>query len=551
MNGNYKILNDCRNMYPSEIIETIVKSRKINNIDDFLNPSKSHLIPSKKLINIDKCRDIIVNGIKQNKRFKIVWDTDLDGISSGALMCRYLSHYTDNIDNYINQSKAHGLIGQNIDNFIDTDILIVVDSLDNGISMYKKISEHGVQIIVLDHHNISENIPYDNYIVLVSSQQNYENKALSGVGVTWKACNYLDEYYGNNYADDYFDLVACGLIADMSDISENSMENRYLVNMGLNNLKSMAIKKIIGSFPFNSTAIGFSIAPLINACNRVNRNNVAMDLFLEDDTKLISKHIKKLKECKEEQAKAVDEVFDNVIQQAENQISEKIIYIFVDTKYNISGLIGNKLLEKYQRPIMILKEKIYNNKKYYMGSARAVGVDNFNQLCKDTKLCEADGHDNAHGVKILVDDLEEFDNRIKKLLENIEFKQPVTEVDIVLELSDINNDLIDKIKELNKISGNGFKPINVFLNNIDNYSISDMSKGKHLVVKPSDYFDIIKWNFQGSFDDMEENAILGEPLSFVGVLDSGFIGRKFSMKLICNEIIGGEIDGTLACTYNV
>ena len=279
MNGNYKILNDCRNMYTSEIIDTIIESRKIDNIDDFLNPSENHLIPSKKLVNIDKCKDIIISGIEQNKRFKIVWDTDLDGISSGVLMYRYLSHYTNNIQNYINQGKAHGLIGQDINNFIDTDILIVVDSLDNDVSMYKKISEQGVQIIVLDHHNIKENIPYNDYIVLVSSQQNYDNKALSGVGVTWKICNYLDEYYGNSYADDYFDLVACGLIADMSDVSENSMENRYLVNMGLNNLKSIAIKKIVGSFPFNSTAIGFSIAPLINACNRVEKNEIAMDLF--------------------------------------------------------------------------------------------------------------------------------------------------------------------------------------------------------------------------------------------------------------------------------
>ena len=179
-------------------------------------------------------------------------------------------------------------------------------------------------------------------------------------------------------------------------------------------------------------------------------------------------------------------------------------------------------MNKYQRPILILKKKTINNKEYYMGSARAMGVDSFNKLCKDTGLCEADGHDNAHGVKLLVSDLEEFDNKIKGSLESIEFKQPIVEVDIVLELCDINNDLINKLKELNKISGNGFKPINVLLNNIGDYSISDMSKGKHLVIKPNNYFNIIKWNFQGSFDEMEENAILGETLSFVGVLDSGF-----------------------------
>ena len=45
--------------------------------------------------------------------------------------------------------------------------------------------------------------------------------------------------------------------------------------------------------------------------------------FLEDDIKMISKHIKKLKECKEEQANAVNKIFEDIIEQAESQISEK------------------------------------------------------------------------------------------------------------------------------------------------------------------------------------------------------------------------------------
>jgi single-stranded-DNA-specific exonuclease len=478
-----------------------------------------------------------VNGIENNKRFKIVWDTDLDGISSGTVMCRYLKHYTNNIENYINQGKVHGLDSQDINNFVDTDILIIVDSLDSDIKTYKEIAEKGIQIIILDHHNIKPYIPYDDYVTLVSSQREYENKALSGVGVTWKVCSYLDEYYGNDFANEYLDLVACGLVADMSDVSENSMENRYLISKGLENLKSIAIKKIVGSFPFNSTAIGFSIAPLINACNRVSRNQIAMDLFLEDDVKMMSKHIKKLKECKEEQANEVNEILNDIIQQAEKQINEKIIYIFIEAKNSISGLIGNKLLNKYQRPLLILKKSVIDDKKYYAGSARAVGVGNFNKLCKKTGLCQADGHDNAFGVKILVEELGEFDEKIKLLLENIEFKQPTIKVDMILNLSDINNDLINKLKEVNKISGSGFKAINVMINDITNYCISDMSNKKHLVIKPSDYFDIVKWNFQGSFEEMEENAMLDEPLSFIGVLDSGFIGRKFSLKLICDEII--------------
>ncbi len=537
MDKEFKIINDCRGMYSSQIIDTIIESRKIKDVDKFLNPTQDCLLPLESLKYIDKCRDIIVNGLKNGKKFKIDWDVDTDGIKAGTVMCKYLRHYTDKVDNYINKGKSHGLYGQDIENFIDTDILIIVDSLDEDISMYKQINDKGVEIIVLDHHDIKENIPYDDYVTLVSSNRDYDNKYLSGVGVVWKVCKYIDQYFGNNYADEYLDLVACGLIADMSDISEKSMENRYLVSQGLNNLVNPVIKKIIGSFAFNSTAIGFSIAPLINACNRVGKNDIAMKLFLEEDNKQINKYIKELKECKEEQKQILNELMEGVINQADKQKDNKVIYIFIDTDSDVAGLIGNKILEKYQRPILILKNKIYNNQEWYMGSARAVGVDNFNKLCKDTELCQAEGHDNAHGIKILVNNFNEFDKKLKQSLEDLEFKKPTVTIDVVLELSDITNDLIDKIKLLNKVSGKGFSTISVMIADINNYEIGNMSDYKHLVIRPNETFEIIKWNYQGSFEEMEESAMLNDVFHFIGTLDSGYIGRKFSLKLICNEII--------------
>ncbi len=48
--------------------------------------------------------------------------------------------------------------------------------------------------------------------VIVNNQlSDYPNKELSGVGVTYKFCKALDEWFGQDYADEFLDLVAVGM----------------------------------------------------------------------------------------------------------------------------------------------------------------------------------------------------------------------------------------------------------------------------------------------------------------------------------------------------
>ena len=119
--------------------------------------------------------------------------------------------------------------------------------------------------------------------------------------------------------------------------------------MGIHNQKNAAISKINGTFGFDAKAVSFGVAPLINAACRTNNNENAMKLFLSDDSKEISLLIKDLKKCKEEQNKIVASQMDSLIEQGEHQLNQKCMYFFIDADGEIAGLMGNKLLEKYQR----------------------------------------------------------------------------------------------------------------------------------------------------------------------------------------------------------
>lgn len=528
--NKYKILNDCRGMYEDEIVKTLLENRGIDNPDDFLYPTEKFLLPLDSLKNIDRAADRIDQAIDNDELVGVLWDTDLDGISSGTIMTRYLQTLLHKkVYTYIDYGKKHGLKGEDLNKFAHLDLLIIVDSLDNDAKQYKLLSEAYIDIIILDHHAIKKEVPYDDYAILVSSQREYENTALSGAGVTWKFCKYLDERYGVSYADELIDLAACGLVADMMDMT--NMENRYIVYQGLQQIYNPAIKKIVGSFDFNSTAIAFSIAPLVNAANRIGENESAMKTFMADENKEVLKYVKVLKSCKEQQNEEVERLLPDVIAQCDLQSDKKMVYAFIDTKLGIAGLLANKLLEKYQKPILVLK----NVGDTYSGSMRAIGVDDFRKICNDSGLAQADGHELAAGIQIEKSNFDKFISYIEDNLPELSTETTIT-VDAQIDVSDITRKLIDGVKELDFVSGTGFKQFRFFVDGIDEYEIGQMSDYKHLVVKPNDFLQFIKWNFSGSFDDMEDHSIMGDELEAVVTLDSGWLGRKFVLKAVCDSI---------------
>lgn len=529
---NYNILADCRGMYEQEIVDTILENRGIKDVEHFLNPREEDLLPLDSLMRIDDARQIIEKGFDNNKNFGIHWDVDTDGVSSGTIMTRYLRNYTDRVSSYINTGKAHGLIEQDLEQFNGVDILIVVDSLDKDISQYEELHNRGIQIIVLDHHTIDANVNYDKFVTLVSSQRNYDNPSLSGAGVVWKFCKYLDEYFMNDYSDEYVDLAACGILADVCDVSEDNKENRYIVNKGLKNLKNPAVKKIIGSYEFNSKAILFSVAPLINACCRIGRNNIAMQLFLSDENKEVLALKKQLEECKEIQANELERILPSVYKDFDSQNGE-VLYTFIDTEYGIGGVIGNKCLEIYNKPMFILKDC----KDKYCGSMRSVGYGDFMALCNSTELAVLHGHEQASGIEIEKDKFEEFISMVNQQLSNM--KQTTSDeidVDCKINIEDITRTLVDKVKEINKISGAGFKPITFKVVNIDEYGIGSFKQGKHLVITPTDNIQLIEWNTKVDYDELEDDALMNEPIEVIGELDSGFFARKYMLKVIISDL---------------
>ena len=548
MEKKWVVKHDCRGMETSEIIDTILADRGVEDAMALLYPNEDCLIPFEKLKNIDRAAKIITKNIENDGSFYVHFDTDTDGISAGSIAVRWLKEHTDRVSYGINQGKDHGIAKLDLSVLDDIDVLWIVDSIETQMFPYEKALEAGVKhIVITDHHLVSKSMQKQmegtGAITLVSSAVDYPNPALSGSATTWKLCAYMDWIELDDYSDNLIDLASTGLVADMCDVGVESPENRYICYKGFCNQVNPALKKINGSYEFNSQAVSFGIAPLVNASNRMNENEKAVELFLSEDSKDIKRLVNDLKSCKEYQNLEIADIMPELEAQAASQMDKKVMFFFVETNAEVKGLIGNKLLEKYQRPVIVLSSKMEIEeetgeviKSELVGSARAVGVTDFKKYVDDTGMVGSGGHENAFGLWFDVEVLEDFQNALEDALKDVEFVQETT-VDIQIDQEQITDDLIRQLKMLNRISGQGWPSISVMVSGITDYEVGQMSGGKHLkLIADSGKTLFIKWNFSGDWDQFDG------PVSAIGTLDSGFFGRTYYRQLIMNDFVVDNLE---------
>lgn len=535
---DYKVKIDGRFLLENELVEKILNSRGITDIRSFLEPRVMH---SPKLFkNIDKAFKIVEGHITSKHKIGVLFDVDTDGVTAGTIITEHLCSLDVKPSTYINKGKSHGLRMDEPywDDVCNLDLLIIVDSFNNSPKEYTELHKHGVDIVVLDHHNITYEC---DDIVLVSSQDGqYPNPELSGAGVAFQFVRYWDYIYSWHNAFRYIDLATVGIIADEMDMT--NLENRTIASIGFKNLNNKAIKKMLGNYEFNSTAISFSIAPMINAANRLNKNELAMKALTCDDDKELKKIIKELKACKTEQDEVVDKImtaFEKSIDMNDFVKNNSVLFMDLFTvnlpSYvsGLTGVIAQKLTTKYNIPTIVCVEK--DGK--YKGSIRNGGAEiNFAKLINDTGLASAKGHNEAAGFSMDAYNYNGFMELINKAVkEKLESDIDITPTaDVYLEPSDININLCKKIQKLDYISGNKFRPIRFLLKDLPIDIVTGMKDGLHLQIS-SGNIDVIKWSTQIPVKEYEQAWLDGKTFDCIGTLSLGGFGTP-KIQIICDEI---------------
>lgn len=510
-----------------EIIEAILDSRGIEDISDFLKPKEDDMIPFGELKGLDEAYQIIDDAIVMGEKFLVLADVDADGCSSNAIITRYLRKCGADVKCVINDGKKHGAEDFDLVLLDGIDVMIIVDSLNNDPAVYQRILDTSTRLVVFDHHLPEQRLFNANldFVLVSSADGHYPNEFLSGAGVCLKFVQYCDYQNLTDYADDLWVYAAIGLIADMSDMS--IPENRYIAYRGLAQFRNPMVQKMIGNYTFDSQSVSFSIGPLVNAAMRMHGNETAMNVFLTDDEDEINDLVAVLKDYKEWQNDTVAEMINDLMEQGESQLDRKCMFFELknDSDAEITGLVANKLLATFQRPLFVLRLK--DGK--WSGSMRSVGTESFLEIANNTGLCSCQGHPNAAGAFICEKDFNTFKRVIEKELKDVEFSINI-EADIELSPSQINENLIKQLNAINRISGTGFPPVKVLVRT-DGYEVSTFSSKKHLkVIDNETGVIIVKWN-TNEWQTMKND----KPLLAVGVLANPYYGRQKYLQLTIDE----------------
>ena len=357
--------------------------------------------------HINEAVELVKDVMKHNGKIFIYGDYDADGIMGTSILVKMFAYQNYPVDYYIPSRylDGYGLTLNKAQEAIENNVDLLI-CVDNGVSAFepiKLLKDHGVKVLVLDHHEIQEEIPVCD-VLLHPTFDHFGETASSGAFVAFNFSRALlgrfDKYLST--------LAAVSLISDMMPLHEYNRELLRIVFDNYIDGEFLQFDLLKENEPFNETTIGMKIAPKINSIGRVLTDtsvNLLVKFFVSEIKEEILHYIDWINETNENRKNLSK---DAVNQDLEINKNDKGIVCISDAKEGILGLIANNLLNKYGLPVVVLAKD--EEKGFYKGSARAPEgfsiVDAFNS-CQDLTIA-AGGHASAGGCTIPEENIDAF-----------------------------------------------------------------------------------------------------------------------------------------------
>ena len=488
----------------------------VKDIEHYLKTSDADILNPDLLDNMIEGVKRLISAIKNQEKIFLIVDCDADGFTASAALVNYIYKVfpsaMDLLSIQLHEGKEHGIEEKWLEEIVANEYKLVIcpDASSNDYNQHKFLKDNGIDVLVLDHHDAEE--VSENAIIINNQLSDYPNKTLSGVGVVYKFCSKIDELMKIKEADTILDLVSLGMIADMMDM--RNFETKHLIQKGLTRIENPFFKALVERQAYSIgetvTPIGvaFYIAPLINATIRVGTQNEKEVMFkamlnhcaydMIPSTKrgekgkteaVVVQAVRNATNVRNRQKKARDNGFEYVEQiiAANNLDKNKIIVVQVseDLDKNLTGLIANQLMAKYQKPVLLVRE---TDEGLLQGSARGYDKSELKDLKSfllESGFMEyAEGHAAAMGVGIYKDKVNALVDYSNTVLANYDFSA-CYDVDYEYMSNDFKaQDIID-IGSMKSLWGKGVDEAMVVIKGIKitSNNITLMSANKNPTIK--------------------------------------------------------------------
>lgn len=375
---------------PSFIAEILAR-RGVESQQELELKLKHLLAPSMK--GLPEAIQLIDAAIDAGQKIVIVGDYDADGATSTALMLLALRDMGADV-NYLVPDRfkyGYGLTPAIADLAFASftpDLLITVD---NGISSHdgvKQAQDHGMQVIITDHHLTTKPTPAAEAVVNPNQLGcEFPSKALAGVGVAFYVLANLSTHRkklgkSSTVITNYLDLVALGTYADVASLDYN---NRILVDAGLKRIQQhlcrpgiSALLEIAGrdAATLKAQDLGFVLGPRINAAGRMETMDIGIECLLAKDLATaypLAEQLNQLNvERRQVEGKIKQEALAELekIQLDETELPAALIMFEQHWHQGVIGIVAGRLKEQFHRPSIVFAAD--EDGIHIKGSARSI-----------------------------------------------------------------------------------------------------------------------------------------------------------------------------------
>ena len=382
--------------------------------------------------------------IAEGRRICVHGDYDVDGIAATTLAVLLLRELGADVDWHLPSrfDEGYGVSSETLARLADEGCGLVL-TVDCGITAVAEVAEaraRGLEVIVTDHHRPGATLP--DCPIVATRPSEYPFPDLCGTGVVYKLGQAL---YGvdSEVPKRHLDLVALATIADVVPLVD---ENRSLAIAGLRALARTqkpglrALMRAAGVDPatVDAGAVGFRLAPRINAAGRLGHPRAALQLLLTDDADDARRLAGDLEELNRDRQAVEGRILRAAIAQVESWPEadrNRRAYVVAgeDWHEGVIGIVASRLVERFNRPVVLLA----GTEGDWKGSGRSISsFDLHAGLAACSDLLERwGGHRAAAGLSIKRENVEAFAEAFAAhaagLLTEDEL-QPVTHIDAVV-----------------------------------------------------------------------------------------------------------------------
>ena len=468
-------------------------------ITRFLEPRLKNLADPFLLPNMAAAVDRLFAARENSEPLVIFGDYDVDGVTSTTLLTEVLTALGWQVHSYLphRMDEGYGLSQSGVENCLEkfpVKLLLAVDCGSTAVAQIDWLRARGVEVIVLDHHQVST--PPPNAVALVNPQVGVQALAsplpgqpkgrtptfteLCSAGLAFKLAHALVKR-GRElppFADfdlrPFLELVALGTIADLVPLTG---ENRILVHAGLERLNDtrrpglLALKKVAGiSGKIGGYEVGFQIGPRLNAAGRLENAEEALHLLLARDVAEAEPLAQRLDTRNQERQQIERGIATEAIGAVRAKFNPATDCVIVEGQLlwhiGVVGIVASRVLQEFYRPTIILG----GDAGEWRGSGRSIeGFDLAAALREcDDLLVRHGGHAMAAGVTIHPDNVDKFRARLNDLARRTlrpEQFQPSLRLDAEVAFADLG---VEALRELEKLqqTGMGNPAVTLFARNL-------------------------------------------------------------------------------------